>query len=179
MLQLGLFKGCNVAWFMVQERKGFKAQIYLVPTHSSWCSSVLRSVNYASRFQESSELQHWYLMIVQKPKVYSRRQSLCNIFLLLRICSDLFFFWLCYPLLLPELFHLGLQSAGRPSFFPKSPYRFWLSGFLSWYVFFWKNNDCLTLMIMVNHHQLLIWNDVFDTTWCARRKRLWLNTQLN
>ena len=39
------FKGCNVVWFTVFRKKRFKAQNYLVPTHSPWCSPILSSVN--------------------------------------------------------------------------------------------------------------------------------------
>ena len=52
------FMGCNVAWFTVLE-KGFKAQNYLVPTHSPWCSLVLSSVNLTQAFISQKRILWW------------------------------------------------------------------------------------------------------------------------
>ena len=59
-------------------------------------------------------------------------------------------FWFCYPCFLPELFpFLELQSAGCPSFVSLL-HGFWLNGFF----FILKDNDCLSLLIIRNHHCL-------------------------
>ena len=66
--------------------------------------------------------------------------------------------YFCYPFLfLPELFpFLELQSAGCPSFVSLL-HRFWLNGFF----IFW-DNDCLSLLIIRNHHCLsLFCKDLF------------------
>ena len=130
MLQLGLLKGCNVAWFTVTKQR-IKAQSIFVPTRSSWYSSILNSVNRV--FRSCLNLFSDIPVIVQILTIYFEQAVI-----FIRVCRTSFF-WFIIPNFCLTVSVFEITVSGMPQFFSLSLLcRFRLSG-----LFLSRDNDCL------------------------------------
>ena len=124
MLQLGILR--VISWPGSRFKKQrIKAQNLFVPTCSSWCSSILNSVNRAlDLVWVFALIFQWWFRYWQ---FILNRQSFIFCWGFVGPLSFLFY----YPCLFPELFLFVITVSGMPQFFFLSLlHRFWLNGLL-------------------------------------------------